>query len=159
MIKFSQEFMLNNLILVEKSKNEPGHLVVREDLPEILYNKAPRIIKGPKWFNSENDKHKPFYGKNICEGCGEPSKSLDRHELYGLYKISENYLIRYEGLELLCKKCHNKIHYGFSIKTYMSKGLFLDQAPMSNSMKNKKLWNSAKGILIDDEYYTFEELC
>lgn len=156
MIKLSESF-LRNLKLLEKSINKPGKFVSREDLPNILWGNAPRKIKGSKWFKEEADNHHWVYSKNLCESCGELSNSCERHELYGLYSDeNENIYIKYEGLMMLCKKCHSKIHFNLSNKIF--KQSLIECAPQSNKMRNTELWNSAIGLIIGDELYSFEEL-
>lgn len=149
---------LEKLVLVEKSLNRAGSAPLREDLPEILYHKAPRIIKGVSWFNKESIEHKPFFGQGICECCGKEQIgfTLHRHELYGLYKLDNDYIAKYEGILVICDRCHRKIH---GMLTHKKSKLFNPyQSPISESLKNPN-WSKIKGILIYNEFYPIEELC
>ena len=149
---------LEKLVLVEKSLNRGGLPALSEDLPNILYHKAPRILKGATWFNKEGMEHKPYFGQCICECCGKEQIgfTLERHELYGLYLLDGDYIAKYEGILVICKKCHQKIHS----KLTASKSKFFNpyQTSSSRSLKNPN-WSKIKGILIYNEFYPIEELC
>ena len=145
---------LSQFTLIETSVNRPGRPVCQEDLPPILWGRAPRIVKGQRWFNSL--KLKPFYGENFCDSCMSFSKNLDRHELYGLYTFRSDYVIKFEGIMLLCKKCHNIVHKTFS-ETHLSRYNSLRVASVSKVMKSSA-WANAKYLLIEDELYSFSEL-
>ena len=130
-----------------RSRNGPGHPIYREDLPPILYGRAPRIILGSTWF----DKYSESTRKQCCEGCHKEGH-LERHELYGLYKYGNDYVIKLEGIMWLCHTCHGKIHGGFS--TNMRYGTMANPVPVSDAMNTKKYpWNEAKYLLVDRKLY------
>lgn len=139
----------DTLTLIVKSKNRPGIPVFREDLPAVLFNRAPRIILGSSWFSKySSDKTSP-----VCECCLGRG-TLERHEVYGLYKWNNEYLIKLEYIIKLCSKCHKKIHGGFSMKLGMKYGYLPEPAPVSDAMDSKKYpWNKAKFILVGDDIY------
>lgn len=139
------------LRLVEKSINSPGKQVMTENLPKILWKKAPRKIKGSAWFKQEANKHHPIYGQNICESCGKIVKSIERHELYGLYQLDDILLIKYEGLMFLCKDCHSIVHADFTNKRL---GYVKSVYPISTKMRDTLKWNLAEYILIGTELYS-----
>ena len=140
---------IEELVLIVKSKNRPGIPVFREDLPTVLFNRAPRILLGSKWFNKYSSSNKSTH----CECCLSQG-TLERHEVYGLYKWRDNYIIKLEYIIKLCSKCHKKIHGGFSSRLGLKYGFIPELAPMSDSMdSNKYPWNKAKYILIEDSLY------
>lgn len=141
-----------NLVLVVKSKNKPGSPVYREDLPSILYNKAPRIILGASWFNEYSNRVRPSF--KICDSCKKQG-SIERHELYGLYKLNNIYVIKLEGIMNICNKCHQKIHGGFSTRLNMGYGFVRDPVPVSDSLNSRKYpWNEAIYLLVEDSLYS-----
>lgn len=138
-----------NLTLISKSKNKPGQPVYREDLPPVLYNRAPRVIKGFKWFNQFSGDQKT----GVCESC-HIMAPLERHELYGLYKYKDLYLIKFEGVMKICKNCHCQVHGGFSNHLALRYGQIKEPAPVSDALDSKKYpWNNAAGILIEGWVY------
>ena len=144
--KFSSK---DNLYLIVKSKNRPGIPVFREDLPPVLFNRAPRTICGKTWF----DKYSAYNKSVVCECCLSGG-SLERHETYGLYKWNNEYLIKLEYILKLCSKCHKKVHGGFSSKLGLRYGFLPGLAPISDATDTKKYpWNKAKFILVGDDIY------
>lgn len=135
--------------LIVKSKNRPGVPVFREDLPAVLFNRAPRVICGSTWFsNYSKENH-----STVCECC-LGTGSLERHEVYGLYKWNGEYCIKLEYVLKLCSSCHKKIHGGFSEKLSMRYGYIPMPIPKSDCMNTKKYpWNKAKFILIGQDIY------
>lgn len=139
----------DELVLISKSKNKPGAPVFREDLPSVLFNKAPRVILGSSWFDKYTNSNKAV----ICESCHRPLP-LERHELYGLYRWGNQYIIKLEGIMKICHDCHQKIHGGFSIRTDLNYGFVRNPVPVSDALNFKKYpWNEAKFILIEGLLY------
>lgn len=150
MEKFIQEVDQSKLVLISKSKNKPGLPIFREDLPQVLFNKAPRILLGSKWFDQYSSKFPKTF---ICESCRK-QLPLERHELYGLYKYGNQYIIRLEGIMRICSSCHKKIHGGFSSRLNMRYGAISQPVPVSDALNPKKYpWNEAKLILIENNLY------
>ena len=138
-----------SLKLIVKSKNRPGSPIYREDLPRVLFDKAPRILLGKKWFDKYSEKFK----SPCCQGCHKVLP-LERHELYGLYQWGNIYVVKLEGIMNLCHNCHGKIHGGFSTRNNMKYGYVNDPVPVSDSMDTKKYpWNKAEYIWVEGSMY------
>lgn len=139
----------DQLELVVKSKNRPGSQVYREDLPSVLFNRAPRVLLGKKWFDSYSKSNTSI----VCESCLAKG-SLERHEVYSLYKWKGAYVIKLEYILKLCSKCHKKVHGGFSSKLGMKYGFLPEVIPVSDATDSKKYpWNKAKFLLVDNNLY------
>ena len=136
--------------LIVKTKNCPGKPVYREDLPKVLFGKAPRVLLGASWF----DKYTKNKNPGLCQGCGQ-RRATERHELYSLWreKGTLTYVIKLEGIDFLCSTCHQKIHGGFSNRMNMRYGFMNTPAPISDAMSTKYPWNFAKYIWIEDSLY------
>lgn len=152
--KILTEEELNRIELISKSKNAPNRPVYREELPSILFGRAPRILLGKTWF----DRYTSGLDKvAACQSCG---KSLfgggERHENYGLYLINlegvNEYLIKLESVMKICSKCHKAIHNGFSTKLGVKYGFLPEQTPKSGAL-SKGPWERAKYILVDNNLY------
>ena len=145
---------LARLKLISKSKNKPYNPIYKEELPKILYNRAPRKLLGKTWFDR--------YTSNlnlvkICQGCNKPLSGLgERHEVYGLYEIDlgsgKEYLIKLEYVMKLCNRCHGAIHYGFTTKIGMNYGFVPDSAPESTAMTTGP-WSKARYLLVSNNLY------
>lgn len=136
--------------LVVRTKNGPGKPVYREDLPKVLFGRAPRLLLGSSWF----DRYTKGKNPGICQGCGS-HRSTERHELYSLWRDKETlvYVIRLDGIQYLCPTCHQKIHGGFSNRMNMKYGFVNDPVPVSDVMSSKYPWNFAKYMWVDDKLY------
>lgn len=144
-----QKINENKLQLISKSRNKAGAAVFREDLPSVLFYKSPRILLGSNWFNSYTK------GKTtkFCETCMKQAP-LERHELYGLYKYGNYYIIKLEGVIKICKDCHQKIHGGFSTRMNMGYGFVRQPVPVSDALSAKKYpWNLATFLCVDGQLY------
>ena len=177
MRKISQS-ELNSLRLVSKSRNLPCQSPFIEELPRILWGRAPRQVKGQKWFNEASQRRTCLQkGKShLCEFCHTWPIRIERHETYGLYLMLEDdpnrpkefiipamitssiLVIKLENIIWCCDECHKGVHRTNAVNRTMKSGYQLPVLfPASNAYKIGN-WNDAKYLLIDDELYEFSEL-
>ena len=155
--KVLTETELQGLRLISKTRNGPYKPIYKEELPKILYGNSPRQVLGSTWFNKYT---KPLEVVKTCQGCGNTLRGKgERHELYGLYQMSllglTTYIIKLEGVMLVCSKCHKAIHYGFSTRLGMGLGYLPLVAPESKAFKIGP-WSKAEYLLVDNELFNIK---
>ena len=92
-------------------------LLLHPNIPKPLHGLAPRVIKGPVWWDKVR---REAYAKNnnCCWACGvhesqaEGRHYLDAHECY-LYDYAAGRLTFFEVCAL-CSYCHSYIHNGMA---------------------------------------------
>ena len=151
---------LDSLRLIVKSKNEPGKPPFIEEIPKILWGRAPREVKGNKWFvEAANRRTAPMFGKkHMCEFCFCVPERPERHETYGLYLLGADYVIKLEDIIWCCPECHQGVHHGNAIRRAMQSGMSLPVLFPRSDAYTKYAWQKAKYLLIDDELYLIEDL-
>ena len=148
------ETELKCLKLISKTRNGPYKPIYKEELPKILYGNSPRKVLGSTWFDKYT---KSLEMVKTCQGCGSTLQGRgERHELYGLYRLSlpdlVEYIIKLEGVMLICSKCHKAIHYGFSTRLGMGFGYLPSVAPESKALRVGP-WPEAKYLLVDNSLF------
>lgn len=145
---------IDDLILISVEPNRLGYPLHSVRLPKVLYGRAPRIVKGKKWF----DEKRPINKTVCCENCYSSgilnTQRLERHETYALFKNpNHEYIITLAEIIVLCHNCHEAVHTGNAIyrggipKMLPEASCYFDPA-----------WEKAKYLLIDDELYEFSEI-
>lgn len=78
-------------------------------VPKIKNEKKEKVTaikrKSSKLAKLERQRDKDIVKSGICECCGQYSKRLDPHEVYGGSNRKRS--IKYKFVKLICPKCHS----------------------------------------------------
>lgn len=154
------ECQKEDLELLESCSNTHTKMLFSEKLPKILYGRAPRIVKGKKWFDEKTKIDGVNHACEYCSWLGIFSPNPERHETYDLYhfKSTNELVIKFSNILFLCHSHHEAVHKGNSIYRHaQTDGKLPELLPEDTAYLNP-MWESAKYLLIDDDLYEFSEL-